>query len=97
MLIDKAVNSLFFLIILSFLFSIIPILINVAFITLFERKILGLSQLRKGPNKIGVAGLPQPFNDAIKLFRKEVITPSKRNFLIFFIGPGVAISLSLSA
>lgn len=68
-----------------------------AFITLFERKILGLSQLRKGPNKIGVAGLPQPFNDAIKLFRKEVITPSKRNFLIFFIGPGVAISLSLSA
>ena len=52
---------------------LIPILVNVAFITLLERKILGYSQLRKGPNKVSIIGIAQPFNDAIKLFTKEII------------------------
>jgi NADH:ubiquinone oxidoreductase subunit H len=50
---------------------LIPILINVAFITLLERKILGLSQLRLGPNKVRVFGVTQPFRDAIKLFSNQ--------------------------
>ena len=74
---------------------IIPVLLNVAFITLLERKILGYSQLRKGPNKVGFAGIPQPFNDAIKLFTKERVTTSVGNPGLFLLGPAVAIILSL--
>lgn len=57
---------------------IIPVLINVAFFTLFERKILGLIQNRKGPNKVSVSGVLQPFRDAIKLFLKESFKPVNR-------------------
>ncbi|XP_018378101.1 PREDICTED: LOW QUALITY PROTEIN: NADH-ubiquinone oxidoreductase chain 1-like [Trachymyrmex cornetzi] len=49
----------------------IYILVRVAFVTLLERKILGYTQDRKGPNKVGVRGVFQPFKDAIKLFRKN--------------------------
>lgn len=80
---------------LNYLILVITILLNVAFITLLERKILGYSQLRKGPNKVGLVGVVQPFNDAIKLFSKEIILPLSSNQALFILAPAVAITLSL--
>nr|ATN95400.1 NADH dehydrogenase subunit 1 [Calanus finmarchicus] len=71
----------------SYLILVVAILVNVAFVTLLERKILGYSQLRKGPNKVSVVGLAQPFNDAIKLFSKELVFPSSSNYAQYFMSP----------
>nr|UEK75917.1 NADH dehydrogenase subunit 1 [Meranoplus bicolor] len=66
---------------------IILVLVGVAFLTLLERKILGYVQLRKGPNKVGILGIFQPFSDAIKLFNKEFLFIFKSNYYLFYMSP----------
>ncbi len=77
------------------LILLIFVLVNVAFITLLERKILGYSQRRIGPNKPSFIGLLQPMADAVKLFLKNFIVSYKTIKIVFFFSPIIRLRLVL--
>ncbi len=73
----------------------IPLLLSVAYLTYAERRVIGLMQMRRGPNVVGWFGLLQPIADAVKLMFKEVIVPTQANKVIFIIAPMITFILSL--
>lgn len=81
--------------ILQLVAIIIIVLINVAYFTLAERKILAAVQRRRGPNVVGFVGLLQPLADGLKLLLKEAVYPSSANVILFLIAPILTFMISL--
>ena len=73
----------------------IPLLLCVAYLTYTERRVIGLMQLRKGPNVTGPFGLLQPIADAVKLLFKETIIPTSADKVLFTLAPMITFILSL--
>jgi len=76
---------------------IVPLLFFIAYLTYFERKVIGYMQLRRGPNVVGPFGLFQPFADGIKLLTKETIVPSNSSKFLFILSPIITFTLALVA
>jgi len=74
-----------------------PLMGCVAYLTLWERKAIGWTQIRPGPNRVGPFGLLTPIADAVKLIFKEIVRPTAANKPLFFIGPIMTIMPALAA
>lgn len=79
--------SILLWIIIKILVILVPLLVCVAYATYAERKVIGFIQVRIGPNRVGFAGLLQPFADLLKLITKEIIVPTRSNKYLFVIAP----------
>ncbi len=76
---------------------LVPLMGCVAYLTLWERKAIGFTQVRLGPNRIGPFGLLQPIADALKLLTKEIIVPTAASKGLFVLGPIMTIMPALAA
>ena len=80
-----------------------PLLVAVAYLTLWERKLIGWMQIRIGPNRVTffglrwLGGLAQPVADGLKLMVKEVVIPAGANKALFVLAPVMAIMPALAA
>jgi NADH-quinone oxidoreductase subunit H len=83
---------------LAFIVAIlVPLILSVAYLTLWERKFIGWIQIRIGPNRVGPMGLLQPFADVIKLLFKEIILPTNANKGLFLAAPVLMIMPAIAA
>lgn len=76
---------------------VLPVMGCVAYLTLWERKMIGWMHVRMGPNRVGPAGLLQPIADALKLLLKEIVVPAKANKPLFVLAPVMTIMPALVA
>jgi len=82
---------------------VLPLLGCVAYLTLWERKVIGWMQVRLGPNRVTFFGIrwlggwAQPIADGLKLLVKEIIVPTGANKFLFVLAPIMAIMPALAA
>ena len=76
---------------------VVPLMLCVAYLTLWERKLIGWIQVRLGPNRVGPMGLLQPIADGLKLLVKEIIVPTGANKFLFVLAPVMAIMPAMGA
>jgi NADH-quinone oxidoreductase subunit H len=79
----------------------VVLILSVALLTLWERKVIGWMQLRRGPNRVRIFGLApglgQPFADVVKLLLKEVVIPARANKLLFRLAPIITLIPAFAA
>lgn len=80
---------------LHMLVLLLSVLMGVAYLIYFERKVMGAMQRRQGPMTVGPFGLLQPFADAFKLMSKETIIPSQANRPVFILAPVLLMTLAI--
>jgi NADH:ubiquinone oxidoreductase subunit H len=73
----------------------IPVLLSIAFLTLADRKIMGSTQRRIGPNIVGIFGILQPLADGLKLLLKETILGTFISPILFISAPIISLFFSL--
>lgn len=76
---------------------LLPLFACVAYLTYWERKMIGYMHLRLGPNRVGPKGWLQPIADALKLIFKELIVPAKADKLLYVLGPILTIMPAVAA
>ncbi len=74
----------------------VPIILCVAYLTYWERKMIGFMHVRLGPNRVGFRGLLQPFADVLKLLTKELVVPTQANKVLFIVAPAVTLMPALA-
>src|SRR6195256_5528039 len=83
---------------LAFIVAIVvPLMLAVAYLTLWERKLIGWIQIRIGPNRVGPYGLLQPIADGVKLLMKEIILPTNANKALYILAPILFIVPAIAA
>jgi NADH-quinone oxidoreductase subunit H len=84
-------------ILLKIVAIVIPLLLMVAYLTLWERKLIGWMHIRLGPNRVGYMGILQPIADALKLLLKEVIVPTQADRALYLLAPVLVMMPALAA
>ncbi|KFB73767.1 MAG: NADH-quinone oxidoreductase subunit NuoH [Candidatus Accumulibacter phosphatis] len=84
-------------VLLKIVLIIAPLLLCVAYLTFWERKVIGWMQVRIGPNRVGPWGLIQPIADGLKLLLKEVVIPTGSDKSVFLLAPMFAFAPALAA
>lgn len=77
--------------------TLVPLILSVAYLIYFERKVMAAMQLRQGPDAVGFFGLLQPVADGVKLLSKQIIIPYKVDTFLFLLAPMITFVLALAA
>lgn len=72
-------------------------MLNGAYLSWVERKIIAHMQVRLGPMRVGFHGLLQPIADGIKLIFKEDIIPTNADKPIFYIAPVISLTAAITS
>jgi len=72
----------------------VVLLLSLAFLLLFDRKVWAAVQMRKGPNVVGPFGLLQSFADFLKFVLKEIVVPAGADRTVFLLAPFITFTLA---